>query len=114
MPQQQSNQIKNPSTQVPKTPQMNDRDFMNDCLSTEKYMTNAYSTALHEMSHDALYQDVSNIYNETENAQRELYNLMFKKGWYGVEAEDAQKLQKTFQQFTQYQTEQFPNPNAIQ
>ena len=37
---------------------MNDRDFTNDLLSTEKYMTNSYSTFLNEASHEALYQDV--------------------------------------------------------
>lgn len=101
--------IKNPETQISKTPQMNDRDFINDCLMTEKYLTSAYAVAVHEMSHQDLYRDVLSIYEETEKCQRELYNLMFKKGWYGLEAEDPQKLQKTYQQFQQYQTQQFPN-----
>ncbi|HET6872854.1 MAG TPA: spore coat protein [Sporolactobacillaceae bacterium] len=101
--------IKNPETQIPKTPQMNDRDFINDCLMTEKYLSSAYAVAVHEMSHQDLYRDVLSIYEESEKCQRELYNLMFKKGWYGLEAEDPQKLQKTYQQFQQYQTQQFPN-----
>jgi spore coat protein CotF len=103
------NKIKNPETQIAKTPQMNDRDFINDCLMTEKYLTSSYSVAVHEMSHQDLYRDVLSIYEETEQCQRELYNLMFKKGWYGLEAEDPQKLQQTYQQFQQYQTQQFPN-----
>ena len=37
---------------------MNERDFTNDLLSTEKYMTDSYSTFLNEASHQALYQDV--------------------------------------------------------
>ncbi|WEG13750.1 spore coat protein [Pullulanibacillus sp. KACC 23026] len=106
--------IKNPETQVPKTPQMNDRDFLNDCLMTEKYLTYAYATALHEMSHQDLYQEVFSIYQETEQCQRDLYNLMFKKGWYGLEAEDSQKLQQTYQQFQQYAQQQFPSGGTIQ
>ena len=74
---QNQQKIQNPETQVQKTPQMNDRDFVND----EKYMTRGYDTALNELSHDQLYQDVQAIYTETANAQRSLYNLMFKKGW---------------------------------
>ncbi|TCP23493.1 coat F domain-containing protein [Scopulibacillus darangshiensis] len=109
-----NNKVQNPSTQVPTTPEMNDRDFINDCLTTEKYLTNAYSVALHEMSHQALYQDVSKIFNETEQCQRDLFNLMFKKGWYGFEAESGQKLQQTYQQFSQYQTQQFPNQGTMQ
>ncbi|MFC4618427.1 spore coat protein [Camelliibacillus cellulosilyticus] len=99
--------IKNPATQVPETPQMNDRDFMNDCLMTEKYLTMAYSVAVHEMSHQALYQDVMNIFQETEKCQRNLYDMMFRKGWYGLEEADQQKVQQTYQQFTQYSASQF-------
>lgn len=107
--QQPSNQIKNPKTQVPKTPQMNDRDFANDLLMTEKYMTDAYSTALNEMSHQSLYSDVSAIFNETQDCQRNFFNLMFQKGWYKLEAEEGQKLQTTHKQFHNYTTTQFPN-----
>ncbi|AGT33351.1 hypothetical protein M493_15675 [Geobacillus genomosp. 3] len=100
-------QVQNPETQVPKTPQMNERDFLNDMLTTEKYMTLSYSVYLHEASNQPLYQDMMNIFTETQNCQRELYNLMFKKGWYKLEAADPQKLQQTYQQFQGY-TNQFP------
>lgn len=106
--------IQNPKTDVPATPLMNDRDFLNDCLTTEKYLTTSYSQALHEMSHQQLYQDVMTIFQETEEAQRNLYNTMFKNGWYSVEAEDGQKLQQTYQQFSQYQTDQFPKNTNLQ
>lgn len=105
--QNQQQKIQNPETQVPTTPQMNDRDFINDVLATEKYMTESYSTFLNEASHQQLYQDVLNIFNETQNAQRNLYNLMFKKGWYKLEAAEQQKLQQSYQQFQGYSS-QFP------
>lgn len=107
---QNTQNIQNPETQVPKTPQMNERDFLNDMLTTEKYMTTSYSIALHEASHDSLYQDILKIFNETENAQRTLYNLMFEKGWYKIEAEPQQKLQQSHQQFQGYSS-QFPYGN---
>ncbi|MFT4412911.1 spore coat protein [Fredinandcohnia humi] len=111
---QNQNQVKNPKTTVPKTPAMNDRDFLNDMLATEKYLTAAYSTALNEMSHDGLYQDIRAIFNETQDCQRELYNLMFKNGWYKLEKEDSQKVQQKLQQFYNYTTTQFPNHNIVQ
>lgn len=107
------NNIQNPQTQTPKTSQMNDRDFLNDILTTEKYMTSSYSTFLHEASHQQLYQDMLNIFTETQNCQRELYNLMFKKGWYKIEAADRQKLQQSYQQFQGYAS-QFPYNNMMQ
>ncbi len=103
----QNMKIQNPQTQTPQTPQMTDRDFINDCLSTEKYMTGAYSIAMNEASHETLYQDLNQIFNETQNCQRQLFNLMFKKGWYSFEAADAQKLDQTYQQFSGYSS-QFP------
>ncbi|MCH1625583.1 spore coat protein [Fredinandcohnia quinoae] len=111
---QNANQVKNPKMTVPKTPQMNDRDFLNDMLATEKYMTDAYCTALNEASHEGLYKDIQAIFNETQNCQRELYNLMFKNGWYKLEEENQQKVQQKLQQFYNYTTTQFPTHNTIQ
>jgi spore coat protein CotF len=107
------NKIQNPESTVPKTPEMNDRDFINDILSYEKYMTDSYSVALNEASHEALYQDLLAVFNETQNMQRELYNMMFKKGWYALEAADAQKMLQTYQQFSNYMN-QFPHQGPAQ
>ena len=38
---QQNQKISNPQTPVPTTSEMNDRDFVNELLTTEKYMTTA-------------------------------------------------------------------------
>ncbi|MBM7570993.1 spore coat protein [Aquibacillus albus] len=103
----QQQKIQNPETQVPKTPQMNDRDFVNDILTTEKYMTDAYSNALNEASNQTMYQDLFSIFQETQDCQRNLYNLMFKNGWYSLEAADQQKIQQAYQQFSGY-TSQLP------
>lgn len=107
---QNQQKIQNPETPIQKTPQMNDRDFINDILQTEKYFTDAYSVAMNEASHDGLYQDILAICTETQNAQRDLYNMMFKKGWYKLEAAEQKKLQQSYQQFQGY-TNQFPYGN---
>ncbi|WP_077624915.1 spore coat protein [Sediminibacillus massiliensis] len=104
---QQNQKVQNPETQVPKTPQMNERDFVNDVLSTEKYMTASYSVALNEASNQAFYQDLAAIFKETQDCQRNLYNLMFQKGWYSLESADLQKVQQSYQQFSGY-TNQLP------
>lgn len=107
---QNSNQIANPQTgQLPKvkTPEMNDRDFLNDGLSTCKYLTDSLNVALREASHNQLYNDILQILQETHNSSRELFNLMFKNGWYKLEAEDQQKIDQAYQQFSNYSS-QFP------
>lgn len=106
----QQNKIQNQAVPVQKTPEMNDRDFCNDMLATEKYLSNAYSVAVNEMSHQSLFNDILSIYTETQNCQRDLFELMFKKGWYGFEAANPQNLQNSYQQFQGY-TNQFPYQN---
>ncbi|MFC0523830.1 spore coat protein [Pontibacillus salicampi] len=106
----QNQKVQNPETNVPKNPQMNERDFVNDMLAMEKYMTDAYCTALNEASCQHLYQDVMALFTESQDCQRHMYNLMFKNGWYGIEAADQQKLQQSYQQFSGY-SNQLPYMN---
>lgn len=103
----QQQKIQNPEMQVPKTPQMSERDFLNDQMSTEKYMTSGYGIFLNEASHQQLYQDIAGIFQETQDCQRQLYITMFRKGFYALEAADQQKLTQEYQQFSGY-TNQFP------
>jgi spore coat protein CotF len=110
---QPGRKIQNPAVQVPKTPQMNDRDFANDMLATEKYMTASYAVALHEASHQHLYDDLLTIFNETQQAQRRLFELMFRNGWYSFDAETEQKIQQSYQQHTGY-ANQFPYGGNVQ
>ncbi|MFD1676749.1 spore coat protein [Alicyclobacillus fodiniaquatilis] len=97
---------------VPKTPEMNDRDYLNDILATEKYLTDGFNVAVREASHDALFRDMLNILAETHQVTRDVYNLMYQKGWYKLEAGDAQQITQTAQQFQGYKS-QFP-PKQIQ
>lgn len=107
---QNNNQIANPQTgqllQV-KGPMMNDRDFINDGLSTCKYITDSLNIAIREASHEQLYNDLLQILQETHQSCRKLFNLMFKLGWYKLEAEEQQKINQAYQQFSGYSS-QFP------
>ncbi|WP_318505512.1 spore coat protein [Bacillus sp. T3] len=108
--QNQQNQIANPQTgQLPqvKGPEMNDRDFVNDGLSTCKYLTDSLNSAVREASHIQLHADFMQILTETHQSARDLFNLMFKEGWYKLEAAEQQKVDQAYQQFNGYSS-QFP------
>ncbi len=92
---------------------MNDRDRLQDLLAQEKYLTSGYNMALIEASHDALFDVIKQNCDASYQMQRQIFNLMFKKGWYKLPVADAQMVQHTFQQFVQYQT-QFPFPPSPQ
>ncbi|WP_449240643.1 spore coat protein [Desulfoscipio gibsoniae] len=110
--QQNQNTIKNPqSNLVPeiKSARINDRDTLNFALAQEKYITDNLNVFAREASHRQLHNDVMRIFNETHAMARELFDLMFRKGWYTLEPEQPPKMAQTYQQFGQYST-QFPYP----
>jgi spore coat protein CotF len=90
-----------------KGPEMNDRDWINDILSYEKYLTNGYNTGLNEAQNPQLHQTVQTILNDVHNSQFQLFDLMFQKGWYKMKAADQQEISQAFTQFNGYKS-QFP------
>ena len=112
---QNANTIKNPKPpgepQV-KGPDMNDRDRVNDILALEKYLTDSFNISAREASHPQLHRDIMTVLTETHQCQYELYELMFRKGHYKLEAEEQTKLDQTYQQFSNY-TAQFPYSGSM-
>lgn len=103
-------QIAMPQTgQLPteKGPEMNDRDYINDILSFEKYLTVGYNIGLNEAQNASLHNQVLNILNDTHQMQAQLFNLMFQKGWYKMKAAEEQEISQAHQQFSNYKS-QFP------
>lgn len=98
----QTSKVQNQETPIEKNPELNDRDIINDFLATEKYLTDGYSTAMNEASNQALYENILQLFTETQNQQRHLYNLMFKHGWYSLEQADQQQISQAADQFTGY------------
>lgn len=112
---QQQNQIKNPQSNLlprVKGPKINDRDNVNLALAQEKYITDNMNIFAREASHRQLHNDVMRIFMETHAMTRELFNLMFRKGWYTLEGEQQQKLAQSYQKFQGYST-QFPYSTQI-
>jgi spore coat protein CotF len=109
-PQQQKT-IKNPKPRnqsKQKTPQMNQRDILNEILATEKYLTDSFNIFSREASHIELHSDLRLILDETHNCTRNVFNIMFEKGFYKMETAPQQKLQKVWDQFSNYLNSQAP------
>lgn len=71
---------------------MNDRDYLNQILEIEKNMGVNLTIALNEASNKKMYNDILSLFKDVKEAQRDLYNLMFKKGWYSLEKAESQKV----------------------
>ncbi len=96
-----NNIVKNEEQQVPSGIEMNDRDFLYSILTVEKNMSNNYATILNEISNDNTYDELTKVFKDTQDCQRRLFNLYFKKGWYELEKADQNKVQQKFDMFNQ-------------
>ena len=93
-----NNEIKNPKTEVKTGMALNDKDYIGSLLSCLKEMNKNYTVALTEASNEQLYQEYKTMFLEYSQLQRDVYELMFKKGWYVLEKADDNKI------ITKYQT----------
>ncbi len=93
----QDNQIKNPKVEVPTGTNLNDKDYMNCLLSSLKEMVKNYAISLTEASNEALYEEYLRMFNEYSSLQREVFELMFRKGWYVLEKAENNKIDSKYQ-----------------
>lgn len=87
-----NNTICNPEKEIPKTLEMNDRDYLNCVLEMEKNMSNNLSIALDEASNDKLFDKLYNIYDEVKKNARDAFTLAFRNGFYKLEKCDQTKI----------------------
>ena len=99
------NEISNPKTEVPTGMQLNDKDYMNSLLSTLKEMVKGYATVLTEVSNESLYNQYKEMFDEYANLQREVFEVMFKKGWYSLETADSNKINTKYRTLKQEYTD---------
>ena len=96
-----SNKICNSKTSVPTGKSLNDKDYLNCLLSTLKEMVKNYSVALTEASNENLYNTYKEMFDKYSSLQREVYEVMFSKGWYCLEKVENQKINNKIQMLQQ-------------
>ena len=92
MIQVKSKKVGNPKTPIKETQEMNDKDYLNAVLELEKNMSNNYSIALSEASNNILYNEFFDMFEDTKDMAREIYDVLFQKGWYQLEEENCTKI----------------------
>ena len=96
-----NNQISNPKVEVPTGISLNDKDYISSLLSTLKQLVKDYAVILTEVSNETLYNEYKEMFNTYSSLQREVYELMFRKGWYVLEKSDANKISNKYQTLNQ-------------
>lgn len=96
-----NNKICNPKIEMPTGLDLNNKDYISCLNSCLKEMSKNYVVALTEASNEKLFQTYNNIFNELISLQREVYQLMFRKGWYVLETVQTQKIIEKFNTLSQ-------------
>ena len=96
-----NNTIANPKTEVAKGIDLNDKDYMTSILTCLKELTKNYAVALTEASNEELYQKYFEIFTSISRLQREVYEVMFKKGWYTLEQAQELKIKNAYETLNQ-------------
>ena len=96
-----NNKISNPKTEVPTGKGLNDKDYINCLLSSLKELVKNYATALTEASNENLYNVYKAMFDNYTSLQREVYEIMFRKGWYSLEKAETKKISSKIQMLQQ-------------
>ena len=96
-----NNMINNTKTEVPTGKSLNDKDYINCLLSSLKEMVKNYSTVMTEASNEELYTSYKSMFENYIAMQREVYELMFRLGWYSLEKAETQKIDSKVQMLNQ-------------
>ena len=92
-----NNQISNPKKEVASGINLNEKDYLSSFLSCLKEMEKNYVVAITEASNESLYQKYLSVFLEVASLQRDVYELMFRNGWYVLEKADNSKINQKYQ-----------------
>ena len=95
------NKVSNPKIEVPGGMALNDKDYITELLSCLKCMAKDYVVALTEASNEELYNQYYSMFQEISRLQREVYEVMFRHGWYCLEKAETQKVGQKSQMLSQ-------------
>lgn len=80
-----NNRICNRRVRVESGINMNDRDYLENIFFLEQGLSNMYSNLLTKVSNDYLYEDFFELFEDSKDISRDIYDLLFKNGWLEVE-----------------------------
>lgn len=91
-----NNKVQNPKIELDSSIEMNDENYLNDILETEKNMSVNFTYALNEASNETLFNEIYEMFKQIKEAQRNLFELSFKKGFYTLEKAETNKINEEY------------------
>lgn len=75
---------------------LNDEDFITYLLTSIKEIEKNYTCALTEASNEYLFNQYKIMHDKYISLQREIYEVMFRKGFYTLETLEANKISEKY------------------
>lgn len=91
-----NNKVQNPKIELDSSIEMNDENYLNDILETEKNMSVNFTYALNEASNETLFNEIYEMFKQIKEAQRNLFELSFRKGFYTLEKAETNKINEEY------------------
>jgi len=82
---------------------MDDKTIVDDCLSTQKFLTSQQNTYAGESASNELRSDLLNILNEEQQLQAQLFQAASQRGWYNPKRASDQEIAETQSKFRSMQ-----------
>jgi spore coat protein CotF len=87
------------------SPNLTEKELMNDLLATEKQTISAYSTGITESSCPNLRNVLVNNFTKSQNIQYKVFDSMKQKGWYPTQDAADNEVQQVKDQANQMSQE---------
>ena len=91
-----NNKVQNPKIELDSSIEMNDENYLNDILETEKNMSVNFTYALNEASNETLFNEIYEMFKQIKEALRNLFELSFRKGFYTLEKAETNKINEEY------------------
>lgn len=91
-----NNKVQNPKIELDSSIEMNDENYLNDILEAEKNMSVNFTYALNEASNETLFNEIYEMFKQIKEAQRNLFELSFRKGFYTLEKAETNKINEEY------------------
>ena len=91
-----NNKVQNPKIELDSSIEMNDENYLNDILETEKNMSVNFTYALNEASNETLFNEIYEMFKQIKASQRNPFELIFRKGFYTLEKAETNKINEEY------------------
>ena len=84
---------------------LTEEEMLNDTLASCKSLMSLLNIYATEASNEEIEDVIEDIYLQMKDNQRNLYKVMYKKGWYKLEKEDTKRINSAITKFSDYRNE---------